>query len=78
MRRDEVAAKLRKSPFVPFRLYISDGGVFDIRHPEMMMVVFKNGIDHHSTDSFSTYSLPHKSSRETVQPVQPGTPGAEP
>jgi hypothetical protein len=23
---------------VPFRLYVSDGGMFDIRHPEMLMV----------------------------------------
>lgn len=25
-------------PFRPFRLYVSDGGTFDIRHPEMLMI----------------------------------------
>jgi hypothetical protein len=38
MRRDELVEKLRKTPFRPFRLYVSDGGTFDIRHPEMLMV----------------------------------------
>jgi len=38
MRRDELVDVLRVSPFRPFRLYISDGGMFDVRHPEMLMV----------------------------------------
>ena len=38
MRRDELVEKLRKIPFRPFRLYVSDGGMVDIRHPEMLMV----------------------------------------
>jgi hypothetical protein len=38
MRRDELVKALRLSPFQPFRLYVSDGGTFDIRHPEMLMV----------------------------------------
>lgn len=38
MRREELIEKLRSSPFRPFRLYVSDGGTFDIRHPEMLMV----------------------------------------
>lgn len=39
MRRDELLAELHKRPFVPFRVYVSDGGVFNIRHPEMLMVL---------------------------------------
>ncbi len=39
MRREELVQKLRASPFRPFRLYVSDGGAFDIRHPEMLMVM---------------------------------------
>lgn len=38
MRRDELIEKLRARPFRPFRLYVSDGGTFEIRHPEMLMV----------------------------------------
>jgi hypothetical protein len=29
---------LQARPFRPIRLYVSDGGTFDIRHPEMLMV----------------------------------------
>ncbi len=38
MRRDELVAALQARPFRPIRLYVSDGGTFDIRHPEMLMV----------------------------------------
>jgi len=44
VRRDELIEKLRKSPFRPFRLYVSDGGTFDIRHPEMLMVTKHSAI----------------------------------
>jgi hypothetical protein len=29
---------LRKRPFVPFRIRLSDGTVYDVRHPELVMV----------------------------------------
>ena len=38
MRRDELLEALQIRPFRPFRLYVSDGGTFDVRHPEMLMV----------------------------------------
>ena len=38
MRRDELVEALQARPFRPIRLYVSDGGTFDIRHPEMLMV----------------------------------------
>ncbi len=38
MRRNELVEALRTARFRPFRLYLSDGGTFDIRHPEMLMV----------------------------------------
>ncbi len=31
-------AELHSRPFVPFRIHVSDGGLFDIRHPEMLLV----------------------------------------
>jgi hypothetical protein len=36
--------KLRTSPFRPFRLYVSDGGVFEVRHPEMLMVTHHSAV----------------------------------
>ncbi len=38
MRRNELVEALRAGHFRPFRLYLSDGGTFDVRHPEMLMV----------------------------------------
>ena len=38
MRRHQLIDALQASPFRPFRLRVSDGTTFDIRHPEMLMV----------------------------------------
>ena len=44
MRRNELVEALRPGSFRPFRLYLSDGGTFDIRHPEMLMVTRHSAI----------------------------------
>ncbi len=38
MRADELRAHLRRRPFRPIRVYISDGSSYDVRHPELMFV----------------------------------------
>lgn len=38
MRTTEIENQLRHRPFVPFRLRMSDGTAFDVRHPEMLLV----------------------------------------
>lgn len=38
MRPDDIRAHLRREPFQPIRVYISDGSKYDVRHPELMMV----------------------------------------
>ena len=38
MRPDDFLLLLRKQPFEPFRLYLSTGETYDIRHPEMAVV----------------------------------------
>jgi hypothetical protein len=35
---DEIRSFLRARPFVPFRLCLTDGWSFEIRHPELLMV----------------------------------------
>ena len=44
MRRDELIEALRASPFRPFRLHVSDGTTYDVRHPEMLMVMLGSAI----------------------------------
>jgi hypothetical protein len=38
MRPDDVIEMLRERPFRPFRFYLSDGTVYEIRHAELVKV----------------------------------------
>jgi hypothetical protein len=38
MRPNDLVTWLRASPFVPFRIRMTSGRTFDIRHPEMLRV----------------------------------------
>ena len=38
MRPDEIRAHLRRQPFRPIRVFVSDGSHYDVRHPEIMLV----------------------------------------
>ncbi len=43
MTADAVFARLRRRPFVPFRLILSSGTTYDVLHPEMLFIS-KSGI----------------------------------
>ncbi len=38
MRTTEIENQLRQRPFLPFRLRMSDGAAFEVRHSEMILV----------------------------------------
>jgi hypothetical protein len=38
MRHTEIEAQVRKRPFLPFRLRMSDGTAYEVRHPENILV----------------------------------------
>jgi hypothetical protein len=38
MTADSLFARLRRRPFVPFRLILSSGTTYDILHPEMIFI----------------------------------------
>lgn len=38
MKPEDVLQLLRHRPFEPFRIHVSDGSTFEIRHPELAMV----------------------------------------
>jgi hypothetical protein len=38
MRADEFLKLLRRRPLRPFRIYLTDGSTFDIRHPDWAIV----------------------------------------
>lgn len=38
MRPEEIRSHLRRQPFQPFRVYLSNGMSYDVRQPELMAV----------------------------------------
>lgn len=38
MRPDEVLAFLRRHPFEPFRIHLTDGSVYEVNHPDQCIV----------------------------------------
>lgn len=38
MSPDELRGSLRQQPFEPFRLVLTDGATYDIRHPDLLWV----------------------------------------
>jgi hypothetical protein len=39
MRAEELTELLRTRPFVPLRIHLTDGQTYDIRHPDMVLVL---------------------------------------
>lgn len=39
MRPEELTELLRKRPFVPLRIHMTDGETYDIRHPDVVLVL---------------------------------------
>jgi hypothetical protein len=39
MRADELTELLRIRPFVPLRIHMTDGQTYDIRHPDLVLVL---------------------------------------
>jgi hypothetical protein len=40
----ELLRMLRQRPFVPFRIHLDDGTVYEVRHPEMVLVGIASAI----------------------------------
>jgi len=38
MKPEDIKRLLERSPFVPFRLHLSNGDTFDVRHPDFVWV----------------------------------------
>ena len=66
MRPEDIREYLRREPFQPFRLTLTDGLTYDIRHPELAMVgrstvaigLPANGKDEPIYDRLVTVDLP--------------------
>lgn len=38
MRRQDIQKKLVQSPFKPFKLFLTDGASYEVRHPELLLL----------------------------------------
>jgi hypothetical protein len=76
MRPEELTALLRKRPFVPLRIHMTDGHAYDIPHPELMMVGRSHALiglrpDHVTgvVDRTDSFALLHIVGIEELPPV---------
>jgi len=35
---DMILAQLRRRPFVPFRIHVDDGTIYEVKHPELVLL----------------------------------------
>jgi hypothetical protein len=60
MNTETIQTLLRRQPFQPFELRMSNGDVFPVRHPEMALVLRSNVVlGSTDSDDFSICSLLH-------------------
>jgi hypothetical protein len=83
MRPDDVLEYLRRQSFQPFRLHLTDGTTYEMRHPEMMKVGRSQAyVFFHKQDDpqalvlrFEGVALPHINRVEPLEmPTTPATP----
>ncbi len=76
MNIDEIARLVKAEPFVPFRLCLSDGSSYEVKHPEFVLLsksVIDLGIASSQTDPIADFivriSPLHVVKIETLQPA---------
>jgi hypothetical protein len=83
MRPDDIRELLRRQPFQPFRIHLSNGTVYEVRHPELILVGRTTlvigrpapGAAEPIYEDFSIVALVHINH---VEPVLPAAPPATP
>ncbi|HTU16425.1 MAG TPA: hypothetical protein VMG10_00055 [Gemmataceae bacterium] len=76
----ELLQMLRARPFMPFRIYLNDGTLYEIRHPELVMVFVASAIvafpdpDHPGLyRSWEIVDLRHIGRLERIEPASQTT-----
>lgn len=82
MNPDDLRDYVRRKPFEPFRLHLTDGSTFDIRHPEMILIARRTvavglpaSAGSTEADRITTISILHI---VRAEPIEAPAPGANP
>lgn len=83
MAPEELAAAVRRRPFVPFRLTLTEGSTYEVRHPELCMVGRRSAVVGLATanqpnplfDRSVTFDLLHVVKLEPLETAAPPTNG---
>ena len=78
MRPEDLRKFVRKRPFFPFRIYVTDGQTYDIRHPDQIIVLRSRAVVGAGSDSDFPEHLEHIALVHIVRikEVSPETRGA--
>lgn len=77
----ELVAELRKRPFPGLRIHLCDGTVYEVRHPELVMVgvgaaVIGTPDKNQPVLVYSTYDVINLDQITRVEPLTPASPTA--
>ena len=66
MSPNDVSRSIRLEPFVPFRMFLTDGSFHDVRHPEMIFLGVRTSMLY-ATDNTGSFSTAPITARTEVQ-----------
>ena len=71
MDKETIKELLKRQPFMPFKIKLSNGETFEVRHPEFVLLT-KTGlvVGYPDSDRLSICSLLHIANIETMTPTQ--------
>lgn len=84
MRPDDINLLLRRQPFQPFRIHLSNGQIYDIRHPDQAIVTRNTmvvglpapDLPPSTYDHFALVTLLHINNLEPLPSIVSSTNGA--
>ncbi len=81
MAPDDLLVFTRRRPFQPFRIWVSDGNSYEVRHPEMCMPGYTSTIiglprdpSRPVAERYEIISMLHIVKLEPLEPAQTATP----
>jgi len=71
MRPEDLVFWLRAAPFVPFRIVMNSGTTFEVRHPEMLVIMRTSFVYFVPTDEPLVYDRGHMFGLVLIERIDP-------